>query len=153
MATHLSLNSRSGRASFHAVRCNALFYSDATVGCALNSIFTPPCPGSPSELTFGKHSLSALYTDGLSTFIRDSSPTDDVFHLCYAGLRSVSLSSTPPFVSVNLVPPSGVPALTGNYLANMLPRDSFSTDTEIVRTRMPIHTTLGLGRPRARRPS
>ena len=44
----------------------------------------------------------------------------------------VSLSSTPLSVLVNLVRPSGVPALTGNYLVNTLPREVVSAEPEFV---------------------
>ena len=48
---------------------------------------------------------------------------DDVYHLRYADREVVSLMSTPSFVQVNLVRSSGMPAVTGNYLVDMLHRD------------------------------
>ena len=88
-------------------------------------------PRQPSQLTFGNLSLTSHSTDGLSTFIPDNRSTTDVFHLEFTGVNAISLSSTPSLVPVNLMRPSGFPALTGHYLVDMLPRDGLSSKTKI----------------------
>ena len=90
-------------------------------------------PRQPSQPIFGELSLTTC-TDGLSTFINDNRPTTDTFHLEFAGLNTISLSPTPSLIPVNLVRSSGVPALTGHYLVDMLPRDGLSSETEILVT-------------------
>lgn len=88
-------------------------------------------PCQPSRPTFGEHSLCTLYTNDISPLIQDNRPTGDAYRLHYTDFKAVSLSSTPSLVPVNLVHPSGVPSLTGNYLVGMLPRDGLYSDTEI----------------------
>lgn len=85
----------------------------------------------PSQPAFGELSLSISCTEGPSTFPHDKRPTTDAFHLEFAGMHAISLSSTPSLVPVNLVLPSGIPALTGHYLIDMLPRDGVFSGTEI----------------------
>ena len=55
----------------------------------------------------------------------------DTLHPEFAGVHAASFSATPSLVPVNLVRSSGVPAPTGHYLVDMLPRDSLSSETEI----------------------
>ena len=88
-------------------------------------------PRQPSQPIFGERSLSAPRTEGLSAFISDNRPTTDTFHLEFANVQAISLLSTPSLAPVNLIRSSGVPALTGHYLVNMLPRDGASSGTEI----------------------
>lgn len=86
---------------------------------------------SPSRLLFSELSLTTPYADGLSSFIHDNGPSHDTLHLQFAGVHGISLSSTPSLVPVNFLRLSGVPALTGQYLVDMLPRHSLSSETEI----------------------
>ena len=88
-------------------------------------------PSQPSQPIFGELSLSVSLTEAPPTFTSDNRPTTDTFHLQYAGVHAISLSSTPFLVPVNLVRPSGVPALTRHCLVDMLPRDVVSSETEI----------------------
>ena len=88
-------------------------------------------PRLPSRPLFGELSLATPYKDGLSTFVRDNRPSQDIIHLEFAGVHAVSLSATPSLVPVNLVRSSGLPAPTGHYLVDMLPRDGLSCETEI----------------------
>eukprot|EP00904_Undaria_pinnatifida_P010765 jgi/Undpi1/6819/HiC_scaffold_21.g09295.m1 len=67
---------------------------------------------------------------GLSTFLSENRPTTDTFHLEFAGVHKMSLLSTPTLVPVEMVRSSGVWALTGHYLVDMLPRDGVSSETE-----------------------
>ncbi len=83
----------------------------------------PPTQG---ELTLHHHGPS-----GTSAFIPDDRYTDDVYHLRFAGTKTVSLSPTPTLVKVNLVRQSGAPAFTGNYMVNMDPREDPLSDTAI----------------------
>ena len=87
-------------------------------------------PRQPSQPTFGEFSLNTPCTNCLSTFIRDNRPTTGTFHLEFAGVHTISLPPTPSLVPVNLVRSSGVPALTGHYLVDMLPRNGLSSETE-----------------------
>ena len=87
-------------------------------------------PRQPSQPIFDDHSLSVPRTEGLSTFISDYRPTADISHLEFAGVHAVSLSPTLFLVPVNLVRSSGVPALTGHCLVDMLPSDGASSETE-----------------------
>eukprot|EP00904_Undaria_pinnatifida_P011359 jgi/Undpi1/7353/HiC_scaffold_22.g09826.m1 len=89
-------------------------------------------PRQPSQPIFGELSLSAPLTEGLSTFLSDNQPTTDTFHLEFAGVHAISLSSTPTLVPVNFVHSLDIPALTGHYLVYMLPRDGVSSETEIL---------------------
>ena len=76
-------------------------------------------PRQPPQPTFGELYICTPFSDGLSTFIQDDRLLDDVYHLRYVGHEVVSLTS---LVQVNLAYSSGVPALTGNYLVDMLHR-------------------------------
>ena len=88
-------------------------------------------PRKPSRPVFGEISLTTHYTNGFPTFVHDNRPTTDVFHLEFDGDHAISLSSTPSLVPVNLVRSSGVPALNGQYLVDMLPRNGLSSKTVI----------------------
>ena len=88
-------------------------------------------PRQPPQPTFGELYLCTPFSDGLSTFIQDDRLPDDVYHLRYAGQEAVSITSIPSLIQVNLVHSLGVPALTGNYLVDMLHRDGLSSDSEI----------------------
>ena len=85
----------------------------------------------PSRPLFGELSLNNPYKDGLSTFIHDNRPSQDILHLEFAGVHEVSFSATRSLVPVHLVRASGIPAPTGHYLVGMLPRDGLSPETEI----------------------
>ena len=98
-------NSLYGRASCHMGLCNTPFYWDATAGFP--------------------------HKDGLSTFVHDNRPSQNTIHLEFAVVYAVSRSATLSLVPVYLVRPSGIPAPTGQYLDDMLPRDGFSSETEI----------------------
>ena len=86
-------------------------------------------PRLPSRPLFVELSLAPPYKDGLSAFVRDNRPSQDTIHLEFASVHAVSLSATQPLVPVNLVRSSGLPAPTGHYLVDMLPRDSLSSET------------------------
>ena len=88
-------------------------------------------PRQPPQPTFGELSFCTPFSDGFSTFIQDDRLPDDVYHLRYAGREAVSLTSAPSLVQVNLVRSSGMPALTGSYLVDMLHRDGLSSDSEL----------------------
>ena len=79
-------------------------------------------PREPSQWIFGELSLSVPRTKAPPTFTSDNRPPTDTFHLEYAGVHAISLTSTPTLIPVNLVRPSGVPALTGYCLLDMPPR-------------------------------
>lgn len=85
----------------------------------------------PSQTTFGDRSLATPYTDSLSTLIHGNRPAADTFHLDFAGVHAISLSSTLSLAPVHLVRSSDIPALTGHYLVDMLPRDGLPSETEI----------------------
>ena len=57
----------------------------------------------PSQPIFGELSSSVSRNEGLSTFFSETRPTTDTFHLEFAGVHAISLSSTPTLVLVNLV--------------------------------------------------
>ena len=88
-------------------------------------------PRQPSQPIFGELSISVSRSEGLTTFISNRRPTTDTIYLEFAGVHAISLSSAPSLVPVNLVRSSGAPALTGHFLADMLPRDGASSETEI----------------------
>ena len=77
--------------------------------------------------------LSLLHHDPnrAAAFVPDDRSTDDIYHLRYAGTRTISLSTTPILVEVNLVRQAGAPAFTGNCLVDMLPRDDPLSDRAI----------------------
>ena len=54
-----------------------------------------------------------------------------MFHLKFAGVHAVSLLFPPCLVPANLVRFSGVLALTGPCLVDMLPRDGVSSESKI----------------------
>ena len=121
MGTFPQRKSPWGLASFHMAQRNTLSSWDAAAGCASNSAHTPSYLASPP-------------TDGLPTFIHDNRPTTVTFHLEFAGVHTISLSPTPSLIRVNSMRSLGVPALTGHYLVDMLPRDSLSSETQIIVT-------------------
>ena len=77
--------------------------------------------------------VSRLHHDPHRAIARnpDDRSTTDAHQLRYASTWPVSLSTTATLVGVNLVRQSGAPAFTGNYMVNILPRDSPSSDTAI----------------------
>ena len=88
-------------------------------------------PRQPSQPIFSGLSLLVTRTEGLSTFKSDNRPTTHTFHVELAGVRAMSRSSTPSLVPVNLVCSSGVLALAGRHLVDMLPRHGDSSETEM----------------------
>ena len=112
------------------VLCNTLFFWDATAGCASNNAHTPTPPAFQTNLrrAFADHPLHRRL---FHLYPRRSGPTTDIFHLEFVGVHAISLSYTPSLVRVNLVRSSGIPALTGHYLVDMLPRDGLSSETKI----------------------
>ena len=90
-------------------------------------------PRQPPQPTFGELSLYILRNDGLSSFIHDNLRPSDTLHLEFvSGVHTISPSSTPSLVPVNLVRSSGIPVDIGHYLGDMLPRDSNSSETDIL---------------------
>ena len=86
----------------------------------------PQLPHQPPQPTRGALSLHHHDPNGASAFIPDDRYTDDVYHLRFAGMKVISLSS-----SVNPVRQPGAPAFTGQYMVNMLPREDLLTDKVI----------------------
>ena len=93
----------------------------------MHSARTPSCPVSSPDGSSANFPSQFLAPKAVPTFTSDNRPTTDIFHLEYAGVHAI----TPSLVPVNLVRTSGVPALTGHCLVDMLPRDGVSSETEI----------------------
>ena len=70
----------------------------------------------------GELKLSHQATTGVSAYAIDPTATDGGFRLLYDGTVGVTLSDKPQLLEVNLVRSSGSPALTGQYLVDMLPQ-------------------------------
>ena len=79
----------------------------------------PPRPH--DNLVFGELTLSHHATTGVSAYTIDPTATDGGFHLLYDGAVGVTLSDESQLPEVNLVRSDGSPALTGQYLVDMLP--------------------------------
>lgn len=132
MVPPIQLNSPSRRASPHAIH--------ETAGCALKSAFTPPYTDSLSSHPLAKSSsapptpmafpLLSRTADEWATFTISATPAIEAFFLSSTPSRSFGSTS------------SGVPALTGNYLVDMLPLGGLSTDTEIFVTHGRQHIPL-----------
>ena len=88
-------------------------------------------PHQPHQPIRGELGLHHHDRNGAAAFIPDDRSTDDVYHLRFSGPNTISLSSTPTPVEVNLVRQSGAPAFTGNYMVNMLPREDPLSDTAV----------------------
>ena len=69
------------------------------------------------ELTFPHHA-----TTGVSAYAVDPTATDGGFHLLHDGSVGVTLSDEPQLLDVNLVRSNSAPALTWQYLVDILPR-------------------------------
>ena len=81
-------------------------------------------PSPPHSPKTGKLQLGHLDDQpGAQAFTPDPDAADTSFKLLYAGDSVVSLSSEPQTLLVNLVRRNGLPALTGQYLVDLLPRD------------------------------
>ena len=78
----------------------------------------PPRPH--DNRVFGELTLSHHATTGVSAYVIDPTATDGGFHLLYDGTVGVALSDEPQLLEVNLVRSNGSPALTGQYLVDML---------------------------------
>ena len=72
------------------------------------------------ELTLSHHAPA-----GASAFVPDPFASGGGFHLRYNGANRVTLADEPQLLAVNLVRINGLPALTGHYLVEMLPRPDF----------------------------
>ena len=88
-------------------------------------------PRLPSRPLLGELSTATPYKDDLSSFARDNRPSHDTTHLEFTGVHEVAYSATTSLVPVTLVRFSGLPAPTGHYLVDMLPRDGLSSETEL----------------------
>ena len=76
----------------------------------------------PDGRTFGELTLSPC-DDNLGSaaaYIRNRETSDNAYHLVYDGL-GVSLTDSPQLIPVDLVRLDGSPALTGNYMVDLLP--------------------------------
>ena len=71
---------------------------------------------------FGKLTLSHHATTGVSAYAIDPTATDGGSPLLYDGGMDVTLSGEPQLLEVNLVRSNDSPALTGQYLVDMLPQ-------------------------------
>ena len=80
----------------------------------------PPRPS--DQRVFGELTLSRHAPTGASAFVPDPLAPGGGFHLRYDGADGVTLSDEPQLLAVNLVRSNGLPALTGHYLAEMLPQ-------------------------------
>ena len=70
---------------------------------------------------YGEFTLSHHDPSGAVAYVPDHSAPADQFHLRYAGDAGRCLTSDPQYVEVNLVRANGLPALTGDYLVDLLP--------------------------------
>ena len=80
----------------------------------------PPRPHDNRVL--GELTLSHHATTGVSAYVIDPTATDGGFHLLCDDTVGVILSDEPQLLEVNLVRSRGSPALTGQYLVDMLPQ-------------------------------
>ncbi len=95
-------------------------------------LYQGPTNYSGFKSNIGELTLSHLSDQQVPLYIEDHDADPDQFHLHFAGDTSVSLSSTPTLVDVNLIRSIGTPALTGKYLVKLLPQeDSRSPATEV----------------------
>ena len=78
----------------------------------------PPRPH--DNQVFGELTLSHHATTSVSAYAIYPRATDGGFHLLYDGTVGVALSDEPQLLEVNLVRSNGSPALTGQYLVDML---------------------------------
>lgn len=122
MVTPIQLNSPSGRASSHAIRCNTLPYLNDTPGCALNdSALTPPHNDSLSSYLFAKSSSAPSTPMEVPPLSRttDERATSTIFAMpASKQFRSRLRLHARPGQPGTLF---GHPALIGNYLVDMLP--------------------------------
>ena len=89
-------------------------------------------PHQPPGPLFGDLSLLHHDHNRAAAFIPDDRSEDDVYHLQYAGIRTISFLTTPALVKVTLVRQYGAPAFTGHYLVDMLSRDDPLSDAAIL---------------------
>ena len=68
--------------------------------------------------------MSHHATTGMSAHAIEPIAADGGFYLPYDGTVGVTLSDEPQLLEVKLVRSNGSPALTGNYLVDMLPQTS-----------------------------
>ena len=80
----------------------------------------PPCPH--YNRVFGELTLSHYATTDVSAYVIEHTATDGGFRLVYDGTVGVTLSVEPQLLEVKLVRSNGPPALTGQYLVDMLPQ-------------------------------
>ena len=80
----------------------------------------PPRPLDNEGL--GERTLSHHTTAGVAAYAVDPAPPNGAFHLRYDGITGVTLSDEPQLLTVNLVRSNGSPALTGQYLVDILPQ-------------------------------
>ena len=64
--------------------------------------------------------MSHHATAGVSAYVIDPTTTDGGFHFLYDGTVGVTLSDEPQLLEVSLVRSNGSPALTEQYLVDML---------------------------------
>ena len=77
-------------------------------------------PHQSDRRVFGELTLSHHAPTGASAFVPDPLASDGDFDIRYDGTDSVTLANEPKLLAVNLVRSNGSPALTGNYLVEML---------------------------------
>ena len=79
----------------------------------------PPRP--LDNRVFGEYTLAHQDDSGAVAYVPDFTAPADQFQLRYAGPTGTSLSDDHQMIEVNLVRSNGTPALTGQYLVDMLP--------------------------------
>ena len=100
-----------------------LYYWVAIAGCALTvpSYRALPRPHHDNR-AFGRLTLSHHAPTGVSAYAIDPTATEGGIYLLYDGCAGVTMSDEPQLLEVNLVRSNGSPALTGQYLVDMLPQ-------------------------------
>ena len=71
---------------------------------------------------FGELTFPHQATTGVSAYAIDPTGTDGGFNLLHDGSAGVTLSDEPQLLDVNLVRSNSAPALTWQYLVDILPR-------------------------------
>ena len=110
----------------------------------------PPRPH--DKRVFGELTLSHHATTVVSAYRIDPTATDGGFPLLYDSAVGVTLSDEPQLLEVNLVRSNGSPALTWQYLVDMMPQPGILSTQETLRYLRARGAPLDrCRRPRARR--
>ena len=111
------------------MRCPLLLGRDSWMRFHSRSYQT--LPPHPDGRTFGELSLSPCGDNlgSAAAYIRNHEAPANAYHLVYDGL-GVSLTESPQLLPVNLVRLDGSPALTGQYMVDILPVNADSNPLE-----------------------